>query len=207
METSDQIVRELKNFPKEFIEGFDVEKLIPYDNNPKIHLKESVDIIKEAIIDCGNNQPIEVDENNVILCGHGRRLALIELGIKTTDIIRYHGMTDKDKKRYRVWANKTGEKSPWDTLKLGMDFNADELKTLGFDYFKDKEQPDAVNGAFPIDIDINRERSFILISIENETDFIHLQQKFKLREVINPKSRKVGVARVITYEQLKEHLK
>ena len=84
----------------------------------------------ESIRQCGDLDPIEVDENNVILSGHTRLLALQQQGFTETDVIRYTGLTEEQKKKYRLLANKTGEKATWDIDKL-----AEELDDLDFDGF------------------------------------------------------------------------
>lgn len=59
---------------KEFIK-MKTKDLIPYENNPR-HNEEAVPDVAESIRQCGDLDPIEVDENNVILSGHTRLLAL-----------------------------------------------------------------------------------------------------------------------------------
>ena len=113
---------------KEFI-NMKIEDLIPYKNNPR-HNEEAVPDVAESIRQCGDLDPIEVDENNVILSGHTRLLALQQQGFTETDVIRYTGLTEEQKKKYRLLANKTGEKASWDLDKL-----AEELDNLDFDGF------------------------------------------------------------------------
>lgn len=113
---------------KEFIQ-IKIEDLIPYGNNPR-HNEEAVPDVAESIRQCGDLDPIEVDENNVILSGHTRLLALQQQGFTETDVIRYTGLTEEQKKKYRLLANKTGEKATWDLDKL-----AEELDDLDFDGF------------------------------------------------------------------------
>ena len=113
---------------KEFIK-IKTEDLIPYENNPR-HNEEAVPDVAESIRQCGDLDPIEVDENNVILSGHTRLLALQQQGFTETDVIRYTGLTEDQKKKYRLLANKTGEKATWDLAKL-----AEELDDLDFDGF------------------------------------------------------------------------
>lgn len=59
--------------------------IVPYENNVKLHPKEQIEQIKKSIVDFGNNDPIAVDENNVIIEGHGRYEALKELGYEEID--------------------------------------------------------------------------------------------------------------------------
>lgn len=91
--------------------------IIPYENNPRINDEAVADVV-ESIRQCENLDPIEVDENNVILSGHTRLKALQELGFEKTEVMKYTGLTEEQKKKYRLLANKTGEKAGWDFGKL-----------------------------------------------------------------------------------------
>ena len=64
------------------IEKIKIDKIIPYKNNAKLHPPEQIKQIKDSIKEFGNNDPIAIDENNVIVEGHGRYHALKELGFK-----------------------------------------------------------------------------------------------------------------------------
>ena len=70
------------------IEKISIEKIKPYENNAKLHPPEQIEQIKKSIIEFGNNDPIAIDENNVIIEGHGRYFALKELGFKEAEVIK-----------------------------------------------------------------------------------------------------------------------
>lgn len=53
------------------IEMLKVADLIEYKNNAKLHPQEQIDQIIESINQFGFNDPIAVDENNIIIEGHG----------------------------------------------------------------------------------------------------------------------------------------
>ena len=101
----------------------------------------------------GRSPPIEIDENNGILSGHTRRLAAIELGIDEIDALRVVGLDEKAKRKYRLLANKTGEKSGWD-----YDLLADELGDLDFDGYDfewdlpEEEDPDAQEDNYDVQL-------------------------------------------------------
>lgn len=79
----------------------------------------------------GNNDPIAVwGEDNVIVEGHGRYMALCELGYKTADIIRLDHLTDEQRREYMLVHNQTTMNSGWD-----IDLLAEELDDLDFDGF------------------------------------------------------------------------
>lgn len=85
---------------KEFVK-LSVNDIHPYPNNPRIN-DEAVAYVVESMNQTGNLDPIEVDENNVILSGHTRLLALEQLGITETECIRYTGLTEEQKRKYRT---------------------------------------------------------------------------------------------------------
>lgn len=58
----------------------DPDELIPFELNSKKHPPEQVTKIAESIARYGWDQPIVVDKDNVIIKGHGRRLAAKLLG-------------------------------------------------------------------------------------------------------------------------------
>lgn len=107
------------------IEIVSIHDLVPYGNNAKEHPKEQIEQIKKSIIDFNNNDPIAIDENNVIIAGHGRYTALKELGYEQVECIRLDHLNDDQKKAYRLVHNK---------LTMNSDFNFDlleeELKTI-----------------------------------------------------------------------------
>lgn len=109
-----------------------VEDLVPYERNPRKIPQEAVDDVRESYKQCGVIDPIEIDEENVILSGHTRRLAAIEEGIKEVDALRVTGLTEPQKRKYRLLANKTGEKSGWDYEIL--DWELEDLDFEGYDF-------------------------------------------------------------------------
>lgn len=117
---------------KEYIKDFPVSKLKPYERNPRKN-KYAVDALAKSIQRVGNNDPIEVNEDYVILCGHTRKKALDKLNIKTTDIIIIKGLTEEQQNEYRITNNKTGEIAEWDFEVLEEDFSVEELVGFGFD--------------------------------------------------------------------------
>lgn len=109
-----------------------LDDLVPYERNPRKIPQEAIDDVKESYRQCGVIDPIEIDENNVILSGHTRRLAALDMGIKEVDALRVTGLTEKQKKKYRLLANKTGEKSGWDYELL--DWELEDLDFEGYDF-------------------------------------------------------------------------
>ena len=98
----------------------------PYPNNPRKN-DTAVEAVAESIRQCGYVAPIIVDENGVILAGHTRYKALNALGRSEAEVVVKEGLTEEQKKKYRLLDNKTNELATWDvdllTAELeGMDF-------------------------------------------------------------------------------------
>ena len=91
-----------------------IEELNPYENNAKLHPKEQIDQIVRSMEEFGNNDPIAIDENNGIIEGHGRLLALKQMGEKEVPVIRLKHLTDEQKRAYILAHNQL-------TLNTGFD--------------------------------------------------------------------------------------
>lgn len=111
-----------------------VEDLVPYENNPRVISPEAVNACAESMRQCTALDPIEVDENNVILSGHTRRLALMQLNVDMADVVRYTGLTEEQKQKYRLLANKTGEMTGWDFSKLEQELLEVDFGDFDFDF-------------------------------------------------------------------------
>jgi len=108
-----------------------ISDLIPYDNNPRIN-EDAVEAVRESMDQCGYITPIIVDENNVILAGHTRRLALMKLNVEEEPVVRCSGLTEEQKIKFRILDNKTAELAEWDFNKLAAEI--EDLDFNGFDF-------------------------------------------------------------------------
>ena len=74
--------------------------------NPNMHPKEQIEDIAKSIKEYGQYYPIIVDENGLILAGHGKKKALELLGKTEGDCIVMTGLSDKQKKKLLLSDNK-----------------------------------------------------------------------------------------------------
>lgn len=113
------------------IRKLSIADIIPYENNPRKNDK-AVEAVVESIKQCGYVAPIIIDEENIILAGHTRYKALLKLGWKEADVVIRSGLSEEQKRKYRILDNKTSEFADWDFDKLRMEIEG--LDFGGFDF-------------------------------------------------------------------------
>ena len=116
------------------IEIIDINKLLPYINNPRKNL--NIDKVASSIKEFGFQQPIVVDKNYTIIVGHTRFEAAKKLGLKEVPV-QIADLTDNQAKAYRIADNRLNQDANWDTKLLNLEFNDllsenVNLDTLGF---------------------------------------------------------------------------
>lgn len=114
-------------------ERWAIDRVIPYKNNPRRNDEAVADVVA-SIQQCGDLDPIEVDENGVILSGHTRLKAYQQLGHTEVDVLVIEGLTEARKKKYRLLANKTGEKAGWDWEKLEIELDGMDFEDFDFGF-------------------------------------------------------------------------
>lgn len=110
------------------IQYINIDEIVEYKNNVKIHTQEQIEQIMTSIERYGNNDPIAIDENNVIIEGHGRYLALKELGEIEIPVIQLKHLTEEQKREYILVHNKLTMNTGFDIEKLKA-----ELEMIDFD--------------------------------------------------------------------------
>ncbi|MCW6682061.1 DUF4417 domain-containing protein [Aerococcaceae bacterium NML160702] len=119
------------------VEVVDISEIKEYAGNAKLHPDWQVEGIAKSIEQYGYNDPISIDENNVIIEGHGRYAALKKLGYTEVAVIRLSHMDEVNKKGYALAHNgltlETGFDIP--TLKVEIEDIGGEIdmSQFGFD--------------------------------------------------------------------------
>ena len=113
------------------IEKININEIIEYSGNAKEHPEWQIEQIKNSIQEFGFNDPIAIDEKGMIIEGHGRYLALKELGYTEIEIIRLNHLTEEQKAAYAIAHNKLTMNTEFDIEKLQYELN--KLEVNGFD--------------------------------------------------------------------------
>jgi len=159
------------------IQNLKIEQVFPYQKNNRIHSNQQVERIGNSIKKFGFNQPIVVDENNTILVGHGRLFAAQKLKLKEIPVLQIAGLSETDKRAYRILDNKLQNDSEWDFESLEIEI--EKLKEEQFDleaWGLDELEALASEDAEVIDDD------FDATTCENQETFIKLGDLIELGE-------------------------
>lgn len=163
------------------IETIKINDLVPYQNNAKKHPQKQIDKIKKSIEEFGFNDPIAIDENNMIIEGHGRYEALKQLGCESVECIRLSNLSEEQKKAYILVHNKLNMDTGFDNKLLNEElFSIDNIDMSDFDFkidfddiFKENERH-RTNDTYNLDlIDIeNSSNNFWQMPIIKNDNFI-----------------------------------
>ena len=122
----------------------DPHEVTPYERNVKIHTPEQIKNICTSIRRFGWQQDTVLTTDNVLVIGHGRRLAAIELGCE----MPYHvidktadELTDEDIRELRIADNQTNAETGIDFSVLELEIEDLDFEGFDFDFGVD-EYPD-----------------------------------------------------------------
>ena len=85
----------------------------PYEKNPRKN-DDAVKYVAASIKQFGWKVPIVIDKDGVIVAGHTRYKAALELNIKEVPCVIADDLTPEQIKAYRLADNKVAEKAFWD---------------------------------------------------------------------------------------------
>lgn len=115
------------------IEKINLSEIKPYENNTKEHPPEQIEQIKSSILAFGFNDPIAIDKDNIIVEGHGRYIAVKEMGFEEIDVIRLDHLTEAQRRTYSIAHNKLTMNSDFDLEKLELEIEALNLEGINLE--------------------------------------------------------------------------
>lgn len=107
------------------------QALKPYARNARTHSKRQIAQIAKSITAFGFNNPVLIDDDLMIIAGHGRVQAAILLGLKEVPCLKLSHLSDAEKRAYVLADNQLATKAGWDRELLALEFQG--LIDLGFD--------------------------------------------------------------------------
>jgi len=113
------------------IDSRPIDAIKPYEKNPRQN-DDAVEAVAASIREFGFRQPIVVDADGVIICGHTRFKAAQQLELAKVPVHVATDLTPDQIRAYRIADNKTGELATWDMELLPIEIA--ELQSAGIDW-------------------------------------------------------------------------
>lgn len=113
------------------IKKVDVQKLIPYVNNAKVHSEDQVTKIASSIREFGFLSPVLIDKDFNIIAGHGRVMAAKKLDLNEVPCVFVEGLSEAQRKAYILADNRLGELADWNMELVTSELEA--LQDMNFD--------------------------------------------------------------------------
>jgi DNA modification methylase len=120
------------------IELWAIDRLRPYERNPRTHSEAQVDQIAASMVEFGWTNPVLVDEQGGVLAGHGRLLAARKLGLAEVPVIRFAHLSEAQKRAYVLADNQIALQAGWSEELLAEELawlrnESFDLDLIGFD--------------------------------------------------------------------------
>jgi hypothetical protein len=87
------------------LELWPIERLRPYDRNPRTHSNDQIAKIAASMVEFGWTNPILIDETDGILAGHGRLQAAKHLGLSEVPVVQLAHLSEAQKHAYVIADN------------------------------------------------------------------------------------------------------
>ena len=132
-----------------------IGEIKPYEKNPRKN-DNAVDAVASSISQFGFKNPIVIDGNNVIICGHTRYKAAQKLGLEKVPCVVADDLTDEQIKAYRLADNKVAELAEWDIDLLGEELDGIfdiDMSDFGFDLSEEEEETEIIEDEVPEEVE------------------------------------------------------
>jgi len=192
------------------IEQVSIDTLVEDPKNARTHGRKNLTAVKASLSQFGQQKPIVIDADNVIVAGNGTMMAAKSLGWTELDCVRTE-LSSEQARAFAIADNRTAELAEWDEdvlaetlmdldeeLRVATGFAAREIEKLD-EAVKDSEIPE--DGDVIFSEELGELNSYIILLFDNEADWkaaqshFNLQPKYAMRA--NGKAWNRGTGRVI----------
>ncbi|HBW3346598.1 ParB/Srx family N-terminal domain-containing protein [Klebsiella pneumoniae] len=136
-----------------------ISAIAGYTKNARTHSAEQIAEIAASITEFGWTNPLLVDEGGELIAGHGRIAAAEMLGFEEVPVIVLAGLSEAQKKAYRLADNKIPLNAGWDDELLKVELQS--LEAEGFNTeltgFNESELSDLLNDEMEIPFDTDED--------------------------------------------------
>lgn len=203
-----------KIFDLKKIKLVDINKVIPYENNPRVN-DQSVQFVANSIEKFGFKVPVVVDKDMVIINGHTRLKAAKRLGLKEIPVIIADDLSPEEAKAFRIADNSAGENSYWDIDLLNLELAEIPFDMSEFGINLDEEEDEFKGDTEPKEKDIKKMElrafehyDYVVFVFNNQQDFLNVCTNFGIEKVDGGwVNRKIGIGRVLKGEELVKRIR
>lgn len=115
-----------------------IESLSTYAGNARVHTRPQIKKIATSLRTFGWTNPLIVDQDGMVLCGHGRLEAAKLIGLRVVPVIMLDHLSEAERKAYIIADNAIAEQASWSKTMLrnelrGLAELGYELELTGFD--------------------------------------------------------------------------
>ena len=168
-----------------------IEEIQPYERNPRKN-DAAVPYVKESIKKYGFKVPIVIDKDGVIVAGHTRYLASIELGLSTVPCVVADDLSPEEVKEFRLADNKVAEFATWDKTLLNIELDEIEVDMSVFGFELDKVIEQNIKPEVEFTEVLGEEHNYIVLYFDNEVDWLQMESLLDISEKKNLSTRKDG---------------
>lgn len=183
----------------------------PYNKNPRLN-EEAIPYVMKSIQEFGFRNPVILDKNNIIVCGHTRVESAKRLEIKEIPCLYVDDLNEEQIKAFRLADNKVSEKANWNFELLDEELNDIlniNMEDFGFLENNEDVLDDFIEDKPEIEFSevIGEEHNYIVLYFDNEVDWLQAESLFDIKPVkcgstridkkINKNMERIGVGRVL----------
>ena len=95
-------------------EAVTLTDLKPNPRNARTHSKRQIKLIADSLKAFGFVNPILIDEDGMIVAGHGRVAAARRIGMTEVPAVRIEHLSDDEKRAYVLADNQLAARAGWD---------------------------------------------------------------------------------------------
>lgn len=118
-------------WPADRVQRRNVAEILDNPHNARTHSHHQIEELAASIRQWGWTIPVLVDDDGVLIAGHGRVAAARHLGIESVPVMVASGWTDEQKRAYVIADNQLAQNAGWDRAVLTTELSA--LATSDFD--------------------------------------------------------------------------
>ena len=96
------------------IETVTLKDLKPNPRNARTHSKRQIKLIADSLKTFGFVNPVVIDEDGMIVAGHGRVVAAKRIGMTEVPALRIEHLSDDEKRAYVLADNQLAARAGWD---------------------------------------------------------------------------------------------